>query len=365
MRLSSAELQEREAQQREAAARRLRDEMGLRRVLALLTAAALPVVGHNMFYDLLFTLEALDAPLPGRLTDFRLRMAEVFPGGVLDTKLLALCPRDPTLTAATVDVHRSTVLGDLYAALEAGRASDGPLVAHGAGFDRYEDPSMQDRLHEAGWDAFITGTAALHLAEKFVVGVDADGGPVKAGGGLEGLDALCEHAGNVLYGMFTPTLWRLGPDEVDGITAELRGGCTLVVEGGDSTVNDQALAHLFGVGQEPVVSLETNWIDERRVIVSLFPQPGAPLLSALAAASRFREALPPGSTLSALPWHDHCDRIDAADEPTAPPPPPPPQQQPSAAPGFLGWVRTVLGRKRRRDEADAPEAPSATARRTE
>ena len=45
-------------------------ERGFRRVFNAMSASKLPIVGHNVMYDLLFTMAAMEQPLPDTLVEF-------------------------------------------------------------------------------------------------------------------------------------------------------------------------------------------------------------------------------------------------------------------------------------------------------
>lgn len=178
--------------------RRLLALIGFRRMWRLLKAAQKPVVFHNGFFDLLFTMAAFDKPLPPALEDFKSLVHKAFPSAY-DTKVLAesaelsgrLCSRSalPELAkglekrlrpsgvgggtgeaVVTTDPYTDDVTMDC-ATGEASPTAVGPeaaLISIGEsgeevanlsfslpeGFRKYAGASG---FHEAGYDAYETG----------------------------------------------------------------------------------------------------------------------------------------------------------------------------------------------------------------
>ncbi len=54
----------------------------------MLIDSKLPLVGHNLLYDLLFIINHFDRPLPDTWVEFQQRISHLFPI-VFDTKYLA------------------------------------------------------------------------------------------------------------------------------------------------------------------------------------------------------------------------------------------------------------------------------------
>ncbi|KAL6784488.1 hypothetical protein ACKKBF_B02010 [Auxenochlorella protothecoides x Auxenochlorella symbiontica] len=186
---------------------------GFTAVLEMLRGAGKPVVGHNAFFDLAFILSSFATPLPPSLRAFKELVRAWFPAGFWDTKHLA-CQLQAAQPAAAPE---DTSLGALYADLEAraagGVASDPgeggliqtaplPTVGHSVTFDRYDFAGASMLAHEAGYDAFMTGSVFARLAVLL--------------GGAEtvqaALPALAASRGrlNVTRCLTTPTsIWRV------------------------------------------------------------------------------------------------------------------------------------------------------------
>lgn len=68
--------------------RQFNETLGFRRVFNALVESKKPLVGHNLFFDLLFMMRWLDGPLAEDFGTFRARLNEMFPA-IYDTKLIA------------------------------------------------------------------------------------------------------------------------------------------------------------------------------------------------------------------------------------------------------------------------------------
>lgn len=68
--------------------RQYNETLGFRRVFNALVECKKPLVGHNLFFDLLFMMRWLDGPLSEDFVTFRARLNEMFPM-IYDTKLIA------------------------------------------------------------------------------------------------------------------------------------------------------------------------------------------------------------------------------------------------------------------------------------
>lgn len=64
---------------------------GLLLVLEAMRDCGRPAVGHSVYLDLVFTLQALSAPLPRTWSRFRRHANSWFPGGLFDSKHIASC----------------------------------------------------------------------------------------------------------------------------------------------------------------------------------------------------------------------------------------------------------------------------------
>lgn len=90
----------------------MQDAAGFANIITMLRESGKPVVGHNMLFDVVYTLNMFVADYP-QWPEFKAAAAEVFPGGVYDTKHLcaSLLATDPSLLPYTS-------LGPLFESLQ-------------------------------------------------------------------------------------------------------------------------------------------------------------------------------------------------------------------------------------------------------
>jgi len=150
--------EEQKAEHRAQLIQQKRDELeiavGFRKVFASMSASRKPIVGHNLLLDLLFSYFHFEDRLPATLREWKIEMNRVFPL-IFDTKHIA------ATHPAYKDRLLSTGLGDLYAVVKTQ-----VNVEHATGFDRYRE--NEDYAHEAGFDAFMTGTVFAAFVEQIV-----------------------------------------------------------------------------------------------------------------------------------------------------------------------------------------------------
>uniref|UniRef100_A0A1D5RIF1 Poly(A)-specific ribonuclease PARN n=1 Tax=Macaca mulatta TaxID=9544 RepID=A0A1D5RIF1_MACMU len=111
------------------------------------------VIGHNMLLDVMHTVHQFYCPLPADLSEFKEMTTCVFPR-LLDTKLMAS-------TQPFKDIINNTSLAELEKRLKEIPFSP-PKVESAEGFPSYDTASEQ--LHEAGYDAYITGLCFISMA---------------------------------------------------------------------------------------------------------------------------------------------------------------------------------------------------------
>ncbi|ROJ26346.1 Poly(A)-specific ribonuclease PARN [Anabarilius grahami] len=115
------------------------------------------VVGHNMLLDVMHTIHQFCAPLPEELDDFKEVAMSVFPR-LLDTKLMAS-------TQPFKEVISNTSLAELHKQLRE-KPFKSPTTECPEGLRSYDTSTEQ--LHEAGYDAFITGLCFISMANHLV-----------------------------------------------------------------------------------------------------------------------------------------------------------------------------------------------------
>ncbi|XP_043743685.1 poly(A)-specific ribonuclease PARN-like isoform X2 [Cervus elaphus] len=131
----------------------LNDAVGFSRVIHAIANSGKLVIGHNMLLDVMHTVHQFYCPLPADLNEFKEVTTCVFPR-LLDTKLMAS-------TQPFKDIINNTSLAELEKRLKE-TPFNPPKVESAEGFPSYDTASEQ--LHEAGYDAYITGLCFISMA---------------------------------------------------------------------------------------------------------------------------------------------------------------------------------------------------------
>ncbi|XP_026214857.1 poly(A)-specific ribonuclease PARN isoform X2 [Anabas testudineus] len=147
------ERKRREQQKLEKEQEELNDAVGFSRVIHAISKSGKLVVGHNMLLDVMHTIHQFYCPLPEDLQDFKEVTMCVFPR-LLDTKLMAS-------TQPFKELITYTSLAELEKQLKESPFKP-PQVETAEGFLSYN--TAQEQLHEAGYDAYITGLCFISMA---------------------------------------------------------------------------------------------------------------------------------------------------------------------------------------------------------
>ena len=150
VRATGEEIETRERDWAEARRQAVLDAAAFASVLDAMRESSKPAVGHNLAFDIAYSIHSFVSPLPASWEEFREVVMWQFPGGIFDTKLISqhmLKDKDPDI---------DTSLGPLYATLM--EEHEG-LVTHAPGYDMYRDVGAGEAAHDAGYDAFMTGAA--------------------------------------------------------------------------------------------------------------------------------------------------------------------------------------------------------------
>ncbi len=161
---SAASLEHRLQVERDALAR-FEADMGFRLLFKDLVSSKKPIVGHNLFFDILFLLRWIDGPLDANLSLLKTRLEALFPI-IFDTKYIA---SSGILGQEFADYQVSTTLADVYKKFvvdaDAASRTEGTTtpvvccpVSCAEGFPNFLDAEVQKQFHNAGYDAFCTGS---------------------------------------------------------------------------------------------------------------------------------------------------------------------------------------------------------------
>ncbi|XP_053936289.1 poly(A)-specific ribonuclease PARN isoform X2 [Cuculus canorus] len=151
--VNEEERRRREQQKQAKEQEELNDAVGFSRVVHAIANSGKLVIGHNMLLDVMHTIHQFYCPLPDDLSEFKEVTSCVFPW-LLDTKLMAS-------TQPFKEIINNTSLAELEKRLKEIPFSP-PKVESAEGFPSYDTASEQ--LHEAGYDAYITGLCFISMA---------------------------------------------------------------------------------------------------------------------------------------------------------------------------------------------------------
>jgi len=137
---------------------------GFSRIFDLIVGEQKPLVGHNLFMDLLFLHEKFYLPLPPKLKDFKKNINRLFPS-IFDTKNVIHRERRRLEDGLGFN-FQTTSLTELFTIFDSNKGKLGslysPIVGH-AHPGKYS--AVENRIpHEAGYDSYIAGYVFLRLA---------------------------------------------------------------------------------------------------------------------------------------------------------------------------------------------------------
>lgn len=131
----------------------IENAVGFSQVVKMISQSGKLVVGHNMFLDLIHIIDQFLCPLPEHFEDFKATISAVFPR-LVDTKVMAN-------TQPFRDLIPSSVLADLVKHVSK-KPFQKVTVQFDEGFSHYGE--SDEKAHEAGYDAYITGLAFISMS---------------------------------------------------------------------------------------------------------------------------------------------------------------------------------------------------------
>jgi poly(A)-specific ribonuclease len=209
---------------------KLTDSLGFRIIFEELCKVKKPLVGHNCLFDLLFMISWLEDDLPLELGEFKKQFSLLIPV-LFDTKFIST-------SGSGGGVYEDTVLGDLYKSVVLSRL----VETKAKGFLVACSDDLTEQLHEAGYDAYVTG--AIFATFLFDVG----------------LDSLRQSSLNKLYLMQSLYNISLSPSEPHG-NFRVSGVIYHLSNFDADTKTDQIVA-IF-----PQDKVEVMWIDDSSVFL--------------------------------------------------------------------------------------------------
>ncbi|NXU18925.1 PNDC1 ribonuclease, partial [Pardalotus punctatus] len=136
---------------------------GFTNLFQILVKAKKPLVGHNMFMDLMHLHDKFYRPLPESYEEFKRNIHSLFPV-IIDTKTVTKSMQKKCL------FPRVSSLLEVYAVLCSSilnrKGPPCPVIALASGCSRYAEKKSP---HEAGYDAFLCGSGKMLLKSSFRV----------------------------------------------------------------------------------------------------------------------------------------------------------------------------------------------------
>jgi len=130
------------------------EQIGFSKIMVKILASGIPIVGHNPMFDVTHMMEKFITPLPSNLSQFQ-QLYKANIKELYDTKVVSIA----SLTASPLK-HYS--LKEVFMYCQSGLAHPPQLVTMSGGHNSYV-PQSEDRSHDAGYDAFMTGYAFASL----------------------------------------------------------------------------------------------------------------------------------------------------------------------------------------------------------
>ncbi|KAF9428389.1 hypothetical protein BGZ94_002567 [Podila epigama] len=137
----------------ENVSRDIKNAIGFRAVIDLLSKCGKPIVGHNIVIDLAYILAQFVGPLPPTVQGYKKMIHETFPI-ILDTKYISYTA--PHLQGLAYE----TSLGGLENMVHGVQFMNSPRINLDIRHPRY---IRNDHSHEAGYDAYTTGVVLIKI----------------------------------------------------------------------------------------------------------------------------------------------------------------------------------------------------------
>ena len=137
----------------------VQDELGFSLYIEYLCQKQIPIIGHNIYYDMMFLYDKLIGDLPDDFYSYKQKIHEYFPY-IYDTKyistMLTKQYKKCNIEKTNLDNVNKTILKNKFDSY----IDFFPDAPHG--FCLYNDME-RDKLHDAGYDSIITGRSFILL----------------------------------------------------------------------------------------------------------------------------------------------------------------------------------------------------------
>ncbi|KAJ2952915.1 hypothetical protein O0L34_g7283 [Tuta absoluta] len=131
--------------------------LGFSHIIALLAQYQKPLVGHNMFLDVILLHNQFIGPLPHKYKTFKRNIHEMFPH-LYDTKYISF---EMAKKLTFDEVWKSNALQDLYEFFSERKCKK---LQNGVNLIKLSSPfNVNQTYHEAGWDSYCSGYCFIRL----------------------------------------------------------------------------------------------------------------------------------------------------------------------------------------------------------
>eukprot|EP00117_Sycon_ciliatum_P050041 scpid59031/ scgid35382/ Poly(A)-specific ribonuclease PARN-like domain-containing protein 1 len=150
-----------DAQAQQACEEQLTEACGFLLVFKHLMQAKKPLLGHNMFMDLLFLYDKFYKPLPVSYDTFKEDIHDLFPV-LIDTKHIANQVKRE-LSHPGGDLVRNTGLDALHTNLTSKACDNTAAMFPSIHLDTESSRYEEAQFHEAGYDSFVAGVVLIRM----------------------------------------------------------------------------------------------------------------------------------------------------------------------------------------------------------
>ncbi|KPJ06242.1 Poly(A)-specific ribonuclease PARN-like domain-containing protein 1 [Papilio machaon] len=133
--------------------------LGFSNIIQLLVQYKKPIIGHNIFMDLLLLHNQFIGPLPKKYSIFKMNINNLFPV-IYDTKYIS---HEMGKKLTLDEVWQSNILQDLHEFFAKGKYKK---LQNGINFITLIPPfNEKQSYHEAGWDSYCSGFCFIRLGQ--------------------------------------------------------------------------------------------------------------------------------------------------------------------------------------------------------
>ncbi|XP_045445397.1 pre-piRNA 3'-exonuclease trimmer-like [Melitaea cinxia] len=167
--------------------------LGFSQIINLLVEYKKPIVGHNLFLDVLLLHSQFIGPLPKKYSLFKKNVNSLWPM-IYDTKHIS---HEMNRKLSVSEVWKSNSLQDLYEFFSEAKCK---RLEKGINFIKLSSPfNVKQTYHEAGWDSYCAGYCFIRLGHWAACETSGSYKPVGPKEKLAALEVYCNKI-NVIRG---------------------------------------------------------------------------------------------------------------------------------------------------------------------